>query len=185
MCSTYINCVLTTMSHNKISKQDCISGLLQAREILGKSPTVKEYQQLDVSPSIPTITKRFGTWNNAKEVAGLTTNKWPQDVLAKGSPDNLDFTESEWKGLSRQKRNQMRKQSIVAKRKMESGCVNCGYNKHPSALDFHHTNENKDDSISSLSGRGESIEKIENEIEKCVVLCANCHRIEGSSGHYK
>lgn len=56
-------------------------------------------------------------------------------------------------------------------------CIKCGEN-HPSCLDFHHRDsEEKEGDISGIVGRkGWGIEKILKEIEKCDVLCANCHR---------
>lgn len=60
--------------------------------------------------------------------------------------------------------------------KMDKGCIKCGFKVHPSALDFHHTNDNKGFSISSGNGQT-SIETLKEEIKKCVVLCSNCHRL--------
>jgi hypothetical protein len=45
----------------------------------------------------------------------------------------------------------------------------------PAALEFHHVG-GKEAEISRLIGRGASAEVIQREIEKCVVLCASCHR---------
>lgn len=60
---------------------------------------------------------------------------------------------------------------------MESGCVDCGYNKHPDALDFDH----RPDEIKLFNiGFGivsRSWDAIRAEIAKCDVRCANCHRI--------
>jgi hypothetical protein len=48
---------------------------------------------------------------------------------------------------------------------------------HHACLDFHHRNPSeKVDSISSMIVRGLSIKTILLEIEKCDVLCSNCHR---------
>lgn len=46
-------------------------------------------------------------------------------------------------------------------------------------LDFHHPDpsEKKDD-VSELVARGQSLRVVRAEIAKCVVLCANCHRME-------
>lgn len=54
-------------------------------------------------------------------------------------------------------------------------CGSCGYSKCPEALDFHHIDPStKSFAISGrLSKRWETIEK---ELEKCKLLCANCHR---------
>lgn len=60
--------------------------------------------------------------------------------------------------------------------KTNKGCVKCGFNTHPSALDFHHPNKDKDFSVSSKYGQT-SINTLTEEIKKCIVLCANCHRL--------
>lgn len=55
-------------------------------------------------------------------------------------------------------------------------CSSCG-GIFPSAVyDFHHTGA-KDADPSALIANG-SIERIAKELERCVLLCANCHRIE-------
>lgn len=55
-------------------------------------------------------------------------------------------------------------------------CINCGYN-HPAALDFHHVimDPNNEKVYRLLANR--SYSRVMEEIKKCVVLCANCHRI--------
>lgn len=57
--------------------------------------------------------------------------------------------------------------------KLKAGCVDCGYKEHPAALDFDHVHGNKVCNISKLR----TLKKIKEEIKKCVVRCANCHRI--------
>jgi len=52
----------------------------------------------------------------------------------------------------------------------------CGEN-HPACLDFHHNDSSrKEMAISNAVQRGWSIARITAELEKCIVLCANCHR---------
>jgi len=58
-------------------------------------------------------------------------------------------------------------------------CERCNFDQ-PAALQFHHTNNDKFMNVSDMSHRGYSIKKIETEIEKCIILCANCHMIEHS-----
>ena len=61
---------------------------------------------------------------------------------------------------------------------MELKCKVCGFD-HPAALDFHHRDpEDKLRDISVLKWSGCSNETFIREIEKCDVLCSNCHRIE-------
>ena len=51
-------------------------------------------------------------------------------------------------------------------------CIFCGYNKSLSALEFHHMNPQKKDGIKAHW----SFEKSKTELDKCILLCANCHR---------
>lgn len=60
--------------------------------------------------------------------------------------------------------------------KLRCGCIDCGYNKHPAALEFDHISGNKLFTISKSMGR--SVENLATEVAKCVVRCANCHRIK-------
>jgi len=55
-------------------------------------------------------------------------------------------------------------------------CTACGFN-HPAALDFHHEDPTtKLDSVNQFISNGQ-FKKAYEEIKKCIVLCANCHRI--------
>lgn len=57
-------------------------------------------------------------------------------------------------------------------------CTKCGFADYR-ALDFHNLDpKEKDFAIADFVSRGASLARIKAEIEKCVVLCANCHRIE-------
>jgi len=57
------------------------------------------------------------------------------------------------------------------------GCCLCGYNKCIDALEFHHVvPENKNFNI-SMGNMTRSAATIINEFHKCMLLCANCHRI--------
>lgn len=56
-------------------------------------------------------------------------------------------------------------------------CSKCDYNSHLSALQFHHLHS-KDFNIGRFGNAKWS--KIESEILKCILLCANCHSIEHS-----
>jgi hypothetical protein len=56
-------------------------------------------------------------------------------------------------------------------------CKRCGFS-HPAALDFHHRNpEEKLYEVSVMPFRSISKKKILEEMDKCDVYCANCHRI--------
>lgn len=59
--------------------------------------------------------------------------------------------------------------------KQAAGCTDCGYSSHPAALEFDHVNGDKSSNVSRLIGS--TWDRIEAEIAKCEVVCANCHRI--------
>jgi len=54
-------------------------------------------------------------------------------------------------------------------------CQICGYDKYPGALDLHHINGKKDFGIGE-KGYTRSWERIKQELDKCILVCANCHR---------
>jgi predicted nucleic-acid-binding Zn-ribbon protein len=59
-------------------------------------------------------------------------------------------------------------------------CTKCGFS-HSAALDFHHEDPTKKEAnIHRLLSNGQYA-KLREELKKCVVLCANCHRIH----HYE
>lgn len=53
-------------------------------------------------------------------------------------------------------------------------CYACLYNKFPESLDIHHTDRTvKDSKFHQM--RGWSLERLDRELEHCVLLCRNCH----------
>lgn len=64
-------------------------------------------------------------------------------------------------------------------------CENCGYDKYVGALDFHHIDpKQKDFSIASAKLRKFDY-SIKKELDKCQLLCANCHREEHQKYQFK
>jgi 5-methylcytosine-specific restriction endonuclease McrA len=55
-------------------------------------------------------------------------------------------------------------------------CQECGYHKCVDALEFHHTTPGEKDFSISDTGATRSWDKIKLELNKCVLLCSNCHR---------
>lgn len=59
-------------------------------------------------------------------------------------------------------------------------CYNCGYDRCMSALEFHHVNPDEKD-FAMCDQDGKSFEDLKPELDKCVLLCSNCHREVHSS----
>ena len=55
-------------------------------------------------------------------------------------------------------------------------CEICSYNRCIEALEFHHVDPKTKEFGISSKGYSRSWEKVKTEIEKCILLCANCHR---------
>ena len=76
------------------------------------------------------------------------------------------------------KKNQKRRikeaKDFIYKYLIDHPCKECGEND-PVVLEFDHLKDKKK-SVCFLTQNGYSISSIKKEIEKCQVLCANCHR---------
>jgi 5-methylcytosine-specific restriction endonuclease McrA len=90
----------------------------------------------------------------------------------------------EWESSIRDKDNEVNSlyeiklnQAIIDEIKTFQGCILCGEDTSSTLLEFHHINRyDKIDSIAAIRNQA-SQERLFNEIKKCVVLCANCHRL--------
>jgi len=63
-------------------------------------------------------------------------------------------------------------------------CVHCGFS-HPAALDFHHVVKSKTNRRVHVLLRNYAYKALEEELKKCIVLCANCHRIHHHEEYLK
>ena len=74
------------------------------------------------------------------------------------------------------KRREKHKEYILSKK--DKACADCGKKYPLRVMDFHHLDPTiKDDGFRLGRMKTWSIKKIDEELDKCVVLCANCHRI--------
>lgn len=54
-------------------------------------------------------------------------------------------------------------------------CIICGYSKCIQALKFHHIDPSKKDFSVGTEGSCRSWEKLKPELDKCILICGNCH----------
>ena len=73
----------------------------------------------------------------------------------------------------RKRRQKIRQMAIAAK---GAKCEICGYDRCIEALEFHHLNGTDKNFGLSEKGYARSWRRVEKELKKCVLLCANCHR---------
>lgn len=78
--------------------------------------------------------------------------------------------------ISRIRRYETKKKAVEY---LGGKCVRCGYDKHLAALEFHHLEPTgKDFDFGNVKSK--KWESIQYELDKCILLCSNCHRIEHS-----
>ena len=85
---------------------------------------------------------------------------------------------------ARKKRLEERKDYINSKKNIP--CMDCGGTFPDYCMDFHHLDEEtKNPSIGRKSFTDRmsrfSIKRIDEELGKCVIICANCHRVRHRS----
>jgi hypothetical protein len=73
----------------------------------------------------------------------------------------------------RKRRKKIRQMAIEYK---GGKCEMCSYSRCIEALEFHHVNSSGKDFSISDKGYTRSWNKVKEELDKCVLLCANCHR---------
>jgi hypothetical protein len=55
-------------------------------------------------------------------------------------------------------------------------CIVCGYKKYIGAFDLHHAGDSKKKFGLSADGLTRSWDRVKKEADKCILVCANCHR---------
>jgi hypothetical protein len=114
----------------------------------------------------------------------MATKKWKDNNI-----DKMREYRNEWYERNKEaEREKARIRGVQRRKEMKDWlfeyksnlkCSKCGFS-HPAALDFHHLDPTKKEAnINDMKNGGK--EAMLKEIEKCIVLCANCHRIH----HYE
>jgi 5-methylcytosine-specific restriction endonuclease McrA len=81
------------------------------------------------------------------------------------------------------KKNMAAKRADIIKRqclnyKGSNCCIHCGYDKYIGAIDFHHVNSTTKEFRMSKLGSKDFGEEHKMELDKCIALCAICHKKE-------
>jgi hypothetical protein len=84
------------------------------------------------------------------------------------NPDPYNFRQAERRKAAR---------DYIWAIKCKSKCLKCGED-HPATLDFHHRDPTqKEITAVKMVANKYSEKRINEELEKCDILCSNCHRI--------
>lgn len=137
--------------------------------------------------NIRNILKRLGLKTKRKSNNELGVKTCPKCKITKQLNEFYQSSKSSSfckKCILETNKNNRQKTKRIAIDYKGGKCINCGYNKCDAALEFHHINpEEKDkDYFNQKTGFTESLKK---ELDKCILLCANCHReLHSSLKHY-
>src|SRR5437667_290923 len=77
--------------------------------------------------------------------------------------------------LTRKRQRDGRIREMVEKAKARP-CADCGIQYPAWVMDFDHVSGNKVEKLAELVRKKASVRRVEAEIAKCEVVCANCHR---------
>lgn len=80
------------------------------------------------------------------------------------------------KNYERTKSYKQRNRQYVEDYLQEHPCIDCGYSD-TRALEFDHVRDIKVCCVMDIAHAGYSLELLQEEIAKCEVRCANCHKI--------
>ena len=112
-------------------------------------------------------------WKEIEEIIGVSAETLRKAYKRK--KEGLSCTEANPNNYLKQKqRGLLRKIQLI--NEFGGKCQECGYNKNIAVLEFHHINPDEKDF--SISDRNIKLdwEKIKKELDKCVLVCSNCHR---------
>jgi predicted HNH restriction endonuclease len=112
--------------------------------------------------------------NKVKTLTEFYSNRSEcKDCKRQQTKKNYEETQEKRVSYSKERRNRMKLKAI----KYKGGkCHDCGGEFHQACYDFHHMDSNeKASNVGSLMSA--SWDVVRKEIDKCVLLCSNCHRI--------
>jgi IS30 family transposase len=157
--SKLLNCAKSTISYycKLYGKSTIISNKINNSDILLFQELYDNYHSVN---KVAFITNRSKS-TILKYVKTIKRNKQTYDEIKK---NNIKYV------------NNFRKRLKIKSVDYKGGkCIKCGYNKCIAALEFHHRNpNNKDFEISS--SKILSWNKIKIELDKCDLVCSNCHK---------
>lgn len=125
--------------------------------------------------------KKCSTCGEVKNITEFNKNKSTKDGLQKQCKSCRKTQQKKYYSshksdvIKRAKEHRSHTMAKWNKFKSKLECQVCGEN-HPPCLEFHHLDPSEKDFEISQKCRDMTFEKILKEVEKCAILCANCHR---------
>jgi len=90
--------------------------------------------------------------------------------------DEWDSVQAHYAEIRRNAPKRKRRLRSIIQEIKNVPCADCGVKYPPYVMEFDHVRGEKVRDISNMVSESVQIEKLLEEIEKCEVVCANCHR---------
>lgn len=140
-----------------------------SQEIIKRYSIHNQYPK-DIATSLGVSKKQVLNILKEKGIKVRSAEEW--NLIKWGTPEERDRRKKEKNKAKQDKKLQAGRAVILSH--IAKGCVDCG-EKDPVVLEFDHLNPStKFKDVSKLLGK--SLYKLEEEISKCEVVCANCHK---------
>lgn len=121
------------------------------------------------------------------EVAKAAKNaEYQRQFMARLSPEQKEIRARQIAKYRSANREALREKRLARKYELKDKaieylggkCIDCKQSYHPNVYDFHHLDPKiKERGIAQLIKNCATWERLKIEIDKCVLLCSNCHRI--------
>jgi len=148
--SNELNCALSTVSyHCKLNKMG------------GHTDRLTEEEKIELQK----LYNEIGSLKKVAKIKGRSFETVQKYVTIKTRTKKVSNSEAviEW-----------RKRTKIKLVEYKGGkCQLCDYSKSLNALHFHHLDPNEKDF--SISGKSLSFDKLKSEVDKCILVCSNCH----------
>ena len=120
-------------------------------------------------------------YKNNIEKERLRKRKWYEENVEKSRLKCKKYREENYVEINEKRRKKIRERKDKLVQSKGGRCEHCQQSfSHPHVYDFHHKDPTtKEFSIGyALTRTNIPIEDLLKEVDKCLMLCANCHRIE-------
>jgi hypothetical protein len=168
---------IVELRKNEISYVDILQQVNISKDQLKRICRVYELNK----PPVNTNTKLFDKDEVLKYYKTVTSLRktalyfnTTRDTIRKHIDDNEIIRKKQNKKSRSQCVIDWRKRKKIELVKYKGGkCERCGYDKCMDALSFHHLDPSQKDF--GISRKSYSIERLKKEVDKCILVCSNCH----------
>lgn len=152
---------ISNLSTDKIKLICRINNITDSNEF--KKPSIK------IISEIQEYYNECGSCKLVGEKFGYNRQTISKYITTKNRKNTIDRKKSMSKNVI-----EWRKRKKIELIDYKGGCCEvCGYNKTIRSLDFHHKDPKLKDF--TISGKSYSFERLKNEVDKCILVCSNCH----------